>query len=37
MEEYEKKVVVRRENYKRMKTTLEKTQENIYIDEEEEK
>ena len=37
MEEYEAKVVVRRENYKRMKTTLEQQQEDFYIDEKEEK
>jgi len=34
MEEYEANVVVRRENYKRMKNKLEEQQEEVYIDEE---
>ena len=33
MEEYEAKVVVRRENYKKMKTKLEEQNE-IYVDDE---
>jgi hypothetical protein len=34
MEEYEAKVVVRRENYKKMKTRLEEQQNEIYVDDE---
>ncbi|GFH54665.1 predicted protein [Chaetoceros tenuissimus] len=34
MEEYEAKVVVRRDNYKKMKTRLEEQQNEIYVDDE---